>query len=94
MLSNLRPVFVATIVAAGIASPAFAQSPDHTGSQMPSYYDSNGKQTWGSWSPQAPQATPGTRAVATQRSGLHAYAMTPHSHRSNGSHDRTVRRDR
>lgn len=45
-------VLLGGVLTATIASPAFAQSPDHTGSQMPYYYDGTGKQTWGSWGPQ------------------------------------------
>ena len=78
MTNKLRIATVAALLAAGIASPAFAQSFDHTGSQMASYYDSTGKQTWGSWGPPA-AAQPAThfRHVATRRSGLHAYAAVP-----------------
>ena len=79
MTNKLKIATVAALLAAGIASPAFAQSFDHTGSQMASYYDSNGKQTWGSWGPQAAAQQPAVHArhVAARRSGLHAYAAVP-----------------
>ena len=51
----------AVILAAGIASPALAQSPDHTGSQLPYYYDSTGGQMRGSWAPQDGGIHPATR---------------------------------
>jgi hypothetical protein len=53
----------AAILAANIVSPAFAQSSDHTGSQMPYYYDNTGAQLRGSWGPQdtASGAAPVTR---------------------------------
>jgi hypothetical protein len=78
MTNKLKIATVAALLAAGIASPAFAQSFDHTGSQMASYYDSTGKQTWGSWGPQAAAQQPTRHArLAAQRSGLHAYAAVP-----------------
>jgi hypothetical protein len=82
MIGNLKVMLVATIAAASIAPPVFAQSSDHTGSQMPYYYDSTGKQTWGSWGPSTSQATAANHHVVTRRRGLHAYAMTPRSGRS------------
>lgn len=73
MISKARLMFAATLLAAAVASPAFAQSFNHTGSPMPNYYDSTGKQVWGSWTP---QATPlADRHLAARRSGLSAYAM-------------------
>jgi hypothetical protein len=78
MTNKLKIATVAALLAAGIASPAFAQSADHTGSQLAYYYDSTGKQTWGSWGPQAAAQQP-ARFVhsAARRSGLHAYAAVP-----------------
>lgn len=49
---NSKITIAAALLAVSVASPAFAQSSDHTGSQMPSHYDSTGKQVWGSWGPQ------------------------------------------
>ncbi len=78
MTNKLKIATVAALLAAGIASPAFAQSFDHTGSQMAYYYDSTGKQTWGSWGPQAAaQPVAHFRHVATRRSGFRAYAAVP-----------------
>jgi hypothetical protein len=77
MTNKLKIATVAALLATGIASPALAQSFDHTGSQMASYYDSNGKQTWGSWGPQAAAQQPARFAHTARRSGLHAYAAVP-----------------
>jgi hypothetical protein len=33
--------------------PALAQSQDHTGSMLPFYYDTTGKQITGAWAPEA-----------------------------------------
>jgi opacity protein-like surface antigen len=74
MTSKLKIMTAAALIAAGIASPAFAQSADHTGSQLPSYYDSVGKQAWGSWGP----VTAATYDhPAARRSGLNAFAAVP-----------------
>jgi hypothetical protein len=77
MTNKLKMATVAALLAAGIASPALAQSFDHTGSQMASYYDSNGKQTWGTWGPQAAAQQPARFAHSARHSGLHAYAAVP-----------------
>ena len=49
-------LLVAAVATMGIASPALAQSVDHTGTLFPSYYDVSGKQSVGSWAPQATAA--------------------------------------
>jgi hypothetical protein len=77
MTNTLKIATVAALLAAGIASPAFAQSADHTGSQMAYYYDSTGKQMWGSWGPQAAAQQPTRYTHSARRSGLHAYAAVP-----------------
>jgi hypothetical protein len=82
MINKLKIATAAALVAAGVASPAFAQSADHTGSQMPYYYDSTGKQMWGNWGPQETAsntraATRSDRHVAARRSGSSAFAMVP-----------------
>jgi hypothetical protein len=92
MISDRKFISVAAILAASVASPAFAQSADHTGSPLPSYYESTGGKAWGSWNAQTPQAVPGIRHETMQRSGLHAYATMRGGLRSNGSYDRTVGR--
>jgi hypothetical protein len=43
---------LAAFTAAGSVS-AFAQSRDHTGSMMPTYYKADGEQVTGSWGPAA-----------------------------------------
>lgn len=52
MTSKSKIIVAASILTASIVSPVFAQSPDHTGSQMPYYYDGTGGQVRGSWGPQ------------------------------------------
>jgi hypothetical protein len=75
MTNKLNIATAAVLIAAGITSPAFAQSADHTGSQLPSYYDTNtGKQAWGSW---GPPATASNSHSATRRNGLSAFARVP-----------------
>lgn len=96
MISKARLMFAATMLAASVASPAFAQSSDHTGSQMANYYDSTGKQVWGAWAPQATAVA--NRHFAARRRGLSAYAMTRGG--DNGSapstwgYDPTIARER
>jgi hypothetical protein len=65
---------IAALMAAGISAPAFAQSHVHTGSPLPHYYAGNGAEIFGSWGP-----------LATQRSGLTAFA------RVSGHHARPAR---
>jgi hypothetical protein len=78
MTNKLKIATVAALLAAGIASPALAQSADHTGSQLAYYYDSTGKQMWGSWGPQAAAQQPARLThSATRRGGLRAYAAVP-----------------
>ena len=62
---------VAAIAAATISAPAFAQSVDHTGTLAASYYNADGKQVMGSWTPAAQAAN---RGPAAQGSGLYAHA--------------------
>lgn len=52
MINKSKIVVVAAALTASIASPVFAQEADHTGSQMPYYYDGTGGQVRGSWGPQ------------------------------------------
>ena len=72
---NPKITVAAAVLAASVVSPAFAQSADHTGSQMPYYYDNTGAQVRGSWSPQdtARNATPVMR-----RHTLYGYAPARH----------------
>jgi Spy/CpxP family protein refolding chaperone len=81
MLRKSKLMIVAAIAATAFAAPAFAQSADHTGSQLASFYDGNAKQTFGTWAPQVNQ----TRQVRQERqarevrqtSGLYSFAATP-----------------
>ena len=74
MSNKLKIATAAGLIAAAIASPAFAQSADHTGSQMASYYDATGKQMWGNWGP--PAAASHSHSM-TRPSGLNALAKVP-----------------
>jgi len=51
-MTSSKVTIAAAILAASLASPALAQSFDHTGSSMPYHYDNTGRQVWGSWGPQ------------------------------------------
>ncbi len=68
---NSKVAVAAAILAASIVSPAFAQSSDHTGSQMPYYYGNTGTQVRGSW---GPQDTVPRAGLATRRHALYGYA--------------------
>lgn len=72
---NPKITIAAAVFAASVVSPAFAQSADHTGSQMPYYYDNTGGQQRGSWGPQdaASNATPVMRSHT-----LYGYAPARH----------------
>ena len=80
MISKWKIATVAAMMAAGIASPAFAQAftPSYgTGNTMPTYYDSSGALHLGA----APQQTPATvhqqHQLAARQNGLNAFAMVP-----------------
>lgn len=72
MTNKWKIAIAAALMTAGLAAPAFAQSADHTGSQMPHYFDNNGVEVFGSWGPATPAAS--TRHSAARQSGLNAYA--------------------
>jgi|SRR5579871_282630 len=81
MLNKSKIALIAVIAAVGAASPAFAQSVDHTGTLFASYYDNTGKQKIGAWAPQAaaPRAAgPQFAANRNERAvqGRHLYATT------------------
>jgi len=82
MIKTSTLTLAAAIVAASVVSPAFAQSTNPTGSQMPHYYKSDGSQTWGSW---GPQVTASGVPAATRRSGRSAFARVPSG--ASGSYD-------
>jgi hypothetical protein len=76
MIRKSRIAMLGAMLAASIVSPAFAQSPDHTGSQMPYYYDGTGGQVRGSWGPQDAAIT--GRPVMRSRT-LYGYVRPRHS---------------
>jgi hypothetical protein len=78
MSDKSKIALIAAVLAASVASPAFAQSVDHTGSQMPHYFDSSGAEIFGSW---GPPAAANTGHSVMRRSGLHAYARVRRSAR-------------
>jgi hypothetical protein len=78
MLRKSKLMIVAAIAATAFAAPAFAQSADHTGSQLASFYDGNAKQTFGTWAPQVNQVRQERQArEVRQTSGLYSFAATP-----------------
>ena len=79
MISKSKIVVISiAVLTASIAPPALAQSPDHTGSQMPYYYDGTGSQVRGTWGPQ--DTASGGRPVA-RRHALYGDAPSRHSRR-------------
>jgi hypothetical protein len=71
-------LIVATAFAtATIASPAFAQSRDHTGSMMPNYYSTTNQQMWDGWGP-SQVATSRSPQVATSRPAQVAVSAPKH----------------
>ena len=72
---------IAAVATLGIASPALAQSFDHTGTLFASHYDMTGKQTVGSWGPQAaaPQARLSQNERAVRGRGLYATTVAPYA---------------
>ena len=87
MMNKSKLTLIAALVVASVASPAFAQSFEHTGSVLPHYYDASGVMVWGSWGP--PQATATTdhrvatnHRVARSASGASAFAAVPLTTRS------------
>ena len=75
MIIKWKNAIAAALMTAGLAAPAFAQSSDHTGSQMPHYFDSNGAEIFGSWGPATVVAR--SRHPVAPRSGLSAFARVP-----------------
>ena len=86
MFGTSKLALVVAVATIGIASPALAQSVDHTGTLAASYYDGNGKQTFGSWVPQgatprvaAPRVAANHNEHAVQGRGLYASTVTPNA---------------
>jgi hypothetical protein len=73
MFAKSKITFVAAAIATAVASPALAQSTDHTGTLFPSYYNGDGKQTFGSWQ------TPGTATIqqGPKVRGIYNSTVTP-----------------
>ena len=57
----------AALAALSIASPAFAQSQDRTGSLLPHYFNGSGEMVWGSWAPPTAATAAQARAVVVHR---------------------------
>ena len=47
-MSKSKIALIAALAGMSIASPAFAQTPDPTGSVLPYHYE-HGQKVWGSW---------------------------------------------
>jgi opacity protein-like surface antigen len=84
MFNNSKRAIMIAVAALALASPAFAQEADHTGSQLPHYFASNGSEIFGSWGPAVAVTSP--RSVAP-RSGSSAFAMVPRDPPAGGSFD-------
>jgi|HubBroStandDraft_6_1064221.scaffolds.fasta_scaffold3293948_1 hypothetical protein len=74
MLTKSKLTLFAALAAASIASPAFAQSIDRTGSMLPYHYDASGAQIRGTWAPEATIAKP--RLVPVEHK-LYMHAQDP-----------------
>ena len=87
MMNKSKLVLIAALAAVSIASPAFAQSFERTGSVLPHYYDASG--AWGP--PQAPAIINHRVARSTRdlpmsaRSGASAFAAVPLTTRSDSN---------
>jgi hypothetical protein len=92
MLRKSKLMIVAAIAATAFAAPAFAQSADHTGSQLASFYDGNAKQTFGTWAPQVNQERQ-AREVR-QTSGLYSFAATPATPAAQSGYDPSIQAQR
>jgi hypothetical protein len=92
MMNKSKLALIAALAAVSIASPAFAQSFERTGSVLPHYYDASGVLVWGAWGPpQAPAITNHRVARSTRdlpmsaRSGASAFAAVPLTTRSDSN---------
>jgi hypothetical protein len=98
MMSKSKLALIAALAAVSIASPAFAQSFDRTGSILPHYYDASGTMVWGAWGPPQAPATINHRVARSARdlhmnarSGAGAFAAVPLTTRSDSnSNSRTL----
>jgi hypothetical protein len=80
MTSKWKITIVAAIMAAGIASPAFAQGYDRTygtGNPMATYYDNSGALHVGAAPQQHFATVPQQNRFAARQNGLNAFAMLP-----------------
>jgi hypothetical protein len=81
MTAKSALVVATALATAVIASPAFAQSRDHTGSMMPNYYSVTSQQMWDGWGPsqgatsRAPQVATGRSAQVAASVPKHLYAF-------------------
>jgi hypothetical protein len=91
MFSKSKLMLVAAIAATAFAAPALAQSADHTGSQLASFYDGNGKQSFGSWAPQVQEARQVRQArQVSQTRGLYSFAAVPTATQAAGGYDPSI----
>jgi hypothetical protein len=84
MINNSKRAIMIAVAALALASPAFAQAANHTGSPLPHYFASNGREIFGSWGPAVAATSP--HSVA-RRSGSSAVAMVPRDPPAGGSFD-------
>jgi hypothetical protein len=74
-MTRQSKALVAALATLTIASPAFAQSQDRTGSMLPHYFNGSGEMVWGSWAP--PTATTGNQQTAQARAIVVREAARP-----------------
>jgi hypothetical protein len=80
MTNKWKIATVAALLAAGIASPAFAQAYDRTygtGNAMATYYDGSGALHVGEAPQQNLATVPQQNHFAARQNGLNAFAMIP-----------------
>ena len=75
--TSKKLALIAAVAVVGIASPAFAQSVDHTGTLFASHYDTTGKQVIGSWGSQLAPQLVSRNERAVQGRGLYATTVAP-----------------
>jgi hypothetical protein len=74
-MTRQSKALIAALAALTIASPAFAQSQDRTGSMLPHYFNSLGEMVWGSWAP--PTAATANQQSAQARAIVSLQAARP-----------------
>jgi hypothetical protein len=80
MITKATFALLAATAAAGLVSPAFAQTFDRYGSSLPYYYDSSGAQVWGSWGPKEQGSSPSKVSTSRAQSVTHHRGYSAYAH--------------